>query len=208
MIYEFERKYEDFDQFCMHIKNPDDLMSWFKHNKVIWNRTGDESIDPNEYPFAFPDDIIENKEGICYDIGLFVYYFCKRFRIPVRVGRIALYIQLQGSDEYYCWGHIFAAYKYNKNFHVFHYDEDDAIIYGKYSSWDEALEKYAHILFEKCSRIAKNKYDVTDIKGPFFGYIKPEGYEYIDAIYNNHNITQNQFIEMFPDAYVRFPLDD
>ena len=209
MIYEFEKQYEDFNQFCMYIKTPEDLMKWLIYNKVIWDRTGNESIDPNDYPFSFPDDIIKHKTGICYDIALFVYYFCKRQNIPCRIARIAIYLKLKDSSEYWCWGHITSFYKYNGRFYAFQYSENekDSKIEGPYSSWDNAIEEYSKSFYDIYYAYIAKHYKVSDIKGPYKGYVKYEGYKYFDLIYNNHNITQNQFNEMFPDAYVKFELD-
>ena len=100
---DFKRNYKNFDEFCDHFDDVEDVMTWYKYNNVQWPEDEDEE-DPNNRPFSWPDDIVRTKIGLCWDHAVFFYYFCRRKNIPARMYRYAIYGEPIWYNNNRIWG--------------------------------------------------------------------------------------------------------
>ena len=86
----------NFKDFCSKIKNPEMAMKWFVKNKVRWTKGG------NDNPFQWPDQLIKDKMGNCFDQSVFMHYFLKHKRISHKL----FFITWEGKDKNIATGHV------------------------------------------------------------------------------------------------------
>lgn len=179
---------KNFNQFCQQIKKPNDVMKWFKKNKVQWNKHG------NDEPFHWPDDLIREKTGNCFDQTLFMHYFCRKKRLENRIFLISWQSRVTGAST----GHAVPVYRQGKYVYTFIYlSKGNGVIGGPFEDFTEAQE-----VLNKFFQVYVNKMFKTPVY-VYSSYLDENDTKRFDQYYGNKEITQTDYITMNHGANMR-----
>lgn len=194
---DYRKDYKSFDEFCKHFDSIENVMYWYKYNNIKWPKY-EEDEDPNDSPFCWPDDIIKNKVGNCYDHALFFYYFCRRKNIDARIYRYAIYAEplyINEYNKYWCMGHMVCLCKLNSGIYVCNYGENPHNnLYGPFSSYEDcskSYSKYYNDMIMKCLKNMGHYMKIKEFSKVYYGYLDNYGIRLHDKFYGNHEISQN-----------------
>lgn len=171
---------KDFKDFCTRIPNPEVSMAWFIKNKVKWTPHGGS----NDHPFQWPDYLIKQKMGNCFDQTIFMHYYCQKKRIDHRMFLIT-WISDKGEGT----GHAVPMYMKGKYVYIWLYFRPGVgTIAGPYRSYEEAKTTLDYYFSVAMNRL---------FKSPTYAYssfISSEDMARFDEYYNDRSITQTQYI--------------
>lgn len=171
---------KDFKDFCARIPNPEVSMAWFIKNKVKWTPHGGS----NDHPFQWPDYLIKQKMGNCFDQTIFMHYYCQKKRIDHRMFLIT-WISDKGEGT----GHAVPMYMKGKYVYIWLYFRPGVgTIAGPYRSYEEAKTTLDYYFSVAMNRL---------FKSPTYAYssfISSEDMARFDEYYNDRSITQTQYI--------------
>ena len=185
----YRRQYKDFNEFCQYIETPDELGEWYIKNHVKWpNEHG------SDHPFRWPDDIIRNKIGNCYDHGLFMYFFCKRKKINCRIVYCGIWnvYEEEGEQHNDHMGHIVTVFEKEGKWYEFDPQEyrqaSHKVIEGPFNS----LNEYSEIV-EEGLKICGYKMSSGYKIGAWCKIIPPSRYHVFDKAYNKNIKNRDMF---------------
>ena len=195
---DYQRQYENLEDFCKVFKDINELMNWYKYNNIIWPHNDDKEY--NERYMSWADDILKYKTGNCFDHAMFVYCFCKKNDIPCKVYRISIFAEpvffVDDDNRYKSYDHIVASAKFLDKWYVFDYVEDPfSNLFGPSSNLHDLMEDYKNRYTNGMISFIKENHD------PYFYRFISESYmtelsdkdlEYIISLYNDHYLTQKE----------------
>ena len=171
---------KDFREFLQRIKTPEMVMMWFIKNKIRWTPGGGD----NNHPFQWPDYLIKQKMGNCFDQSVFMHYFCKAKKLEHK-----MYLVTWISDKGEGTGHAVPLYKKNGYVYVFTYLRPSVgFIAGPFRDFDEArgvLDKYFLMYINKT---------LSSPSTPYSSFLSDEDLNNFDKYYNDRSITQTDYI--------------
>jgi len=209
----YTKKYNNLDEFCKEFHTVEELLKWYKTNKVQWPETP-KSGDGNDKPMAWPDHIIKFKIGNCWDHAMFMHYFCERNNINHAVLHIQVFVE--SEKEYWPMGHAIGLYQTVNGWNFFNIRGDylNSNELGPYKTIDEAIKKYiptySNMIY---TMVSNNSYLYKILKQVFWTVEYPNDLKLYDKYYNNHKVTQNQISEDLSDPAMkrkygmRYPLN-
>lgn len=192
----YKMKYKTLDSFCKDFHAVEDLLKWYKANKVKWPKDR-KNKDANDRPMSWPDNLLQTKVGLCFDHAIFLHYFCMKNHIEHRL----LFIQgaVEVKDAIYCIGHAIGLYKSDNgvNFFDIQGEEIHSKELGPYHSFEEAIRKYVSLYSNMVSNshfFNTNAYKIH--KKPFYVVLDENQCSAMyDKYYNDPKITQNEIID-------------
>lgn len=194
---DYEREYQNFDEFCTVFKTLENVMYWYKYNKVKWPDCKLGIDDPNDKYFAWPDDILKTKIGNCWDHAIFFYYFCKKQNIPARMYRFAVYLEPIFDYEYWCEGHVVCICKLVTGYYACDYfTKPESNLYGPFKSFEDCAKSYSVWYKEMILKMLKTTQSEMVIKNhsdTYYSYVDNHDLKIYDKYYNKHDITQLEF---------------
>lgn len=124
-------KVKNFEEFCKECKTPEDALNWFIAQKVVWTERA------NEENFRWPDQLIKERKGNCFDQSVFMHFFFEKKHIEHRMALFTIRTE-NGKQA----GHIFPLYRKGKYIYAWLYiGPGMGIISGPYKDYDEAAER-------------------------------------------------------------------
>lgn len=204
---DFNRNYKDFTHFCKYFNTVEDVMTWYKYNKIQWPLVEDKE-NLNNRSFSWPDDIIKTKIGNCWDHAIFFYYFCRRKNMPARIYRYAIFAEPVWYDNNHkykrmdCFGHIVCICKLTTGYYICNYlgSVKDSNLFGPYESFEACAKHYSNYYdyLVKVSFLNMiNEYiEYKSFTKVFYAYVDNKDLKLYDEYYNNHNITQFEFLKL------------
>ena len=190
----YKAKYKDFNQFCKSFKTVEDVLRWYKANKIKWPQG---LKDGNDKTFMWPNYIINHKTGNCWDHGLFMHYFCMKHNIPHRL----LYIQsfFETKDRKICIGHCIGLYQSEDGVKFFNYTGDyvNSNEFGPFKSFKEAIESYAKRYNANAYNYVWNNPEVFNVDKKCFWVVQDENETSLtyDKYYDTYKVTQNEVFD-------------
>ena len=136
----YTKSYRNFKEFCKAMPTVQDVLNWYKTNKI----SGKTIKNGSTGPFIWPDEILEKKKAICFDTALFVYYYCKSKNIPSSILRIAGYYR-GSAGELEVSGHGVGICKINGSWFAFDYfgsEPELASMFGPYPTVEDLTKAY------------------------------------------------------------------
>ena len=206
----YTKKYKTMDEFCKTFKTFDDVVIWFQTNHIKWP----EYKESNKYgplkwtgEVHWPEDLLRDKIGNCFDQALFVYYFCKKHNIPARMYRFSLFYDKEGStsSQLQCNSHFVTMVKRKPGIFIFSYQGRDNDTSGPYPTYEKAAERYENWFWETFQTIVyatRNYYPFlrieTDKKKSRIqvksGYFTEDDMKFFDMTYGDKHLTQNEYV--------------
>lgn len=171
---------KDFKEFLQKIKTPEMVMKWFLKVKLRWTPHGGS----NDHPFQWPDWLIKQKMGNCFDQSIFLHYFCRAKHIEHK-----MYLVTWIGDNGQGTGHAVPLYKKGNYVYIFTYlNPKMGFIAGPFRSWGEAkgvLDKYFLMHINQFFKSPST---------PYSSYLSDDDMLNFDKYYNNRKITQTEYI--------------
>ena len=185
-----EKSVNDFNEFCKEMGyDPISVLYTFHYNHLEW------MTNPTKFVF-WPDMIIQQKKGRCFDFALFMHYYFQYFEINHMIG----FISLLHPKTFECTNHAFPIYQNNSgNYDIWQYSggtEDDlslSMIFGNVDSPFELLEKSKSI-FAGLFNI--RKIEDYDTRLACTCYMTEKEMEGFDKFKNKKNIYQQQLLNL------------
>lgn len=173
-------KIVDFKDFLRKIKTPEMVMKWFLKVKVRWTPHGGS----NDHPFQWPDWLIKQRMGNCFDQSIFLHYFCRAKHIDHK-----MYLVTWLADNGQGTGHAVPLYKKGDKVYVFAYlNPKMGFIGGPFRSYGEAkrvLDNYFLMYINQFFKAPST---------PYSSYLSDDDLANFDKYYNNRKITQTEYI--------------
>ena len=116
----YNRRYKDFNEFCEYIKTPEEVLNWYKINKIRWNKLIDDEF--YKKPINWPDVLIKEKEGNCFDHAIFMHYFCEKYNIENCIVRFVRYSAKRNTSKWHFCHHFVSILKIEAGWVIFDYD--------------------------------------------------------------------------------------
>ena len=171
---------KDFKEFLQRIKTPEMVMLWFLKNKIKWT----PHDGSNDHPFQWPDYLIKQKMGNCFDQSVFMHYFCKAKKLEHKMYLVS-WLADNGSGT----GHAVPLYKKNGYVYVFTYLRPGVgYIAGPFRSFDEAKSVLDKFFLMYINRSLKSP------TTPYSSFLSDDDINNFDKYYNDRNITQTDYI--------------
>lgn len=218
----YRKEYKSMEDFCYKFDTFQDVVTWFQANGVRWPKYKERDKEgPVDWmgEVHWPEDILRDKTGNCFDQALFVYYFCKYHGIPCRIYRFSRYYDPTGTSKestLYCSTHFVTILKQLPGYYVFSYHGKHNDTSGPYESYEKAVEKYEEHLLqmfmmlvaaqngnEGMNVISKDKNMCRIIKRN--GYFTEDDMAFFDKTYGDKRLTQIEYIEKSQGC--KFPED-
>jgi RimJ/RimL family protein N-acetyltransferase len=160
-LYEYEIAYEklmtkvdyknteikNFDHFCNLCKTPEDTMKWFITNKVSWRN------HDNKDKIYWPNDVINRKQGNCWDQAVLMHLYFKKKNIEHRMNLFSIVME-DGKRA----GHIYPTFKRGNYIYIWAYlGVGVGFITGPYRDWYEAARMFTD--FYKVLLLSDNSFN-------------------------------------------------
>ena len=195
----YRKSFKSFDDFCKVMHTPYDVLNWMKINHATWPKSFDAN-DRKNMRFYWPDDIIRDKIGTCFDFALFMHYFCQRKNIPCWIARVSRFIRAYGKKEYSMSQHFINIVEIDKLYYTYSYAEWMTYGFdGPYESKDNAFKAYNEKSKPMIDKTVKTifgivkKSDKYDIK-VFNAIQDPKEYAVYDKFYGDTKIDRDDFM--------------
>ena len=173
---------KNFKEFCQKIPNPVVALAWFIKNKIKWTPNGGD----NNHVFQWPDYLISQKMGNCFDQTIFMHYYCQKKHIEHKMFLIT-WIGDNGNGS----GHAVPMYKKGDYVYIWLYLRPGVgQIGGPFRSWDEAQDTLNYYFSVAINRIFHTP------TTPYSSFLSDEDLRNFDQYYNNRKITQTEYITM------------
>lgn len=170
----------NFKEFCSKIRNPEMAMQWFVKNRVQW-------VAGNKNPFQWPDKLIKDKKGNCFDQSVFMHYFLKYKRISHKL----FLITWVGKDRNIATGHVIPIYEKRGYVYAWLYVSPGVgYIGGPFESYDDCKDHMDKFFAVTVNGILKTP------TYPYSSYMSDEDMLNFDRYYGRTDITQEKFIGM------------
>lgn len=170
----------DFKDFCNRITSPEMSMKWFIKNKIKWTPNGGD----NDHPFQWPDYLIKQKMGNCFDQTIFMHYYCRKKKLDHR-----MYLVTWLGDNNTGTGHAVPLYKKGKYVYIWIYLKPGVgQIGGPFRSFEEAksvLDKYFLVAINRILKAPTT---------PYSSFLSQEDMDRFDEYYGDRKITQTEYI--------------
>lgn len=191
----YTKRYKNFDEFCKEFHTVEDVLKWYKTNKIKWpkDRPGKDS---NDNPMSWPDNLLKTKIGLCLDHAVFLHYFCTKHNIEHRMLLIQSAVEVE--DNIWCIGHAIGLYKTinGVNFFNIQGQEEHSNELGPYKTFEDAVKKYISIysnMVINMNILDSNIYKINS--KPYWVLLDENDCSLcLDRFYNNYKITQNEII--------------
>ena len=216
----YTKQYKTMDEFCKQFKTFDDLVIWFQTSHIKWPDYKERNkIDPVDWigEIHWPEDLLRDKIGNCFDQALFAYYFCKKNNIPARMYRFARFHNTNNSMNatMECTSHFVTMVQRKSGYYIFSYSGVFNDTAGPFPSYEKAAEKYKKRMamffyleqaiknqMFKLNMVSKKKNERRLIIK--YGYFNDNDIQFIDRLYGDKHLTQNELIKksggcMFPE---------
>lgn len=172
---------KDFKEFCSKISDASMSMKWFIKNNIQWPKG-----EANKYPFHWPDDLIRDKIGNCFDQSIFMHYFLKKKRVPHK-----LFLISWVGDSGNATGHILPVYEKKGYVWIWLYLYPGyGLIGGPFRDYDDAKKTLDQFFL-----VSVNK-ALGSPSTPYSSYLDEEDTSKFDNYYGNTDITQEDYIMM------------
>jgi hypothetical protein len=204
----FTKRYSGFNDLCKSIKTPSELNDWYNVNNIRWftqdervkRRLAIHSTNEDDVIVAWPDEIIKNHAGICFDHAIFMRLLCNRNSIENRMLYIGT-IATNDKDTKYL-GHIVCLYKIkDSGVYIFNYRaNNEGSLQGPFGSYEEAEAAYKKYYFYITSLFLKlmpGKYHAKKV----FSRIQKENLNVYDDYYNDRYATQAEIVKRIPEIW-------
>ena len=199
----YTKKYKNFDEFCKVFKDPEDVIKWFRGVKFYWPDNNSEG------PFRWPDQLVKEGCGICFDNGIMMHYFCKYHKIENIILELWTFSPFEYNNKL-MWvrnGHITTIFQ-NKNDRCWYeFDPKDerhefsrgigSRIRGPYKSQHEAIEKTVEKFGEFYKFLMKKFKNEDIIESEVFYHVwTKDNLKDLDNIYNK-KINRDEWSNLF-----------
>lgn len=208
----YERNYKDFDEFCEYIKTPQEVMNWYKINRIEWN-TPTPTGEYYKKPVTWPDYLLKEKKGNCFDHALFMHYFCERNNIEHYIVRFVRYKALRANDKYIFLHHFVCILNTDAGWVCFEYDsippnepsgysERKAMrssLIGPYKTKEECAKFFSDFydhMFEEYNKTVMLDWKYRDVAKPQTIFLNDKAMAIIDRNYNDRNFTQEELYNL------------
>ena len=173
---------KNFKEFCQKIPNPIVALAWFIKNKIKWTPNGGD----NDHVFQWPDYLISQKMGNCFDQTIFMHYYCQKKHIDHKMFLIT-WIGDNGNGS----GHAVPMYKKGEYVYVWLYLRPGVgQIGGPFRSWDEAQDTLNYYFSVAINRVFHTP------TTPYSSFLSDDDLKKFDQYYNDRTITQTEYITM------------
>lgn len=200
--------YKNFDEFCKTFDTPEEVIMWYRGIKFYWPDEPGSTM-----PFHWPDQLVHEGCGICFDNAVMMHYFCERKKIKHQLMIIRIFFHLPNSRYWNCAGHIITIYQNKKDDMFYIFDPKDerhgsykffnSQIYGPFMNLKESIEKYKYIFRSMVETIMKTKYGNTiEFSKETFTYLFTENnYQDLDKFYNDKRLGRDEWDEKYTDSW-------
>ena len=205
------KQYKTLDDFCKVFKTFDEVTLWFQANHVKWP----DYKESNKYgplkwtgEVHWPEDLLRDKIGNCFDQALFVYYFCKKHNIPARMYRFSLFYDKEGitRSQLQCTSHFVTMVQRKPGIFIFSYQGRDNDTSGPYPSYEKAVERYEKWfcdIFQMTIFTNRDYYQYLRIEPDKkksrikvkIGYFTEDDMKFFDMTYGDKHLTQNEYVK-------------
>lgn len=171
---------KDFKDFCQKIKDPFMSMRWFIKNKIKWTPNGGS----NDHPFQWPDWLIKQKMGNCFDQTIFMHYYCLKKRIEHKMFLIT-WIADNGQGS----GHAVPVFKKGNYCYIWFYLRPGVgHVAGPFRNWDECQKMMNQYFLFYMNRCFGSPCDV------YSSYLDEHDMKEFDQYYGDRKILQSEYI--------------
>lgn len=152
----YTRKYKSVDELCEVLKTPKEIADWYFINKIRWTTreerqeyikkcdTNIEFFDEGDNPILWPDYIVQNHKGICYDHALFMCYCCNKFDLQPYLILVYNMVHPSFSNDNWMYGHAIAGFDTkDEGTFIFDYNPNTGkSLMGPFKNIKEATDRY------------------------------------------------------------------
>ena len=189
----YNRRYKDFNEFCEYIKTPEEVMNWYKINKIRWNKLIDDEF--YKKPINWPDVILKEKEGNCFDHAIFMHYFCEKYNIENCIVRYVHYSAVRSTGKWKFQHHFICMVKLEAGWFAFEYNSS---LMGPFETKEAAAKFFTDFYMERWEQYQKIRihWKYKEKVKPVTVFLNDKVMRIIDKLYGDRSFTQEEFYNL------------
>lgn len=125
---DFRDDIDDFSTLCNQFDSPSDLFFYLHLNHIKYPDIMKDKDKYKNWLLTYPDKLLKNKQGDCWDIALLYHYFCKKKNINCGLGVIQSFFKLK--NKWASMGHVFPLFELKKHYYIIPEPADEGVFAG------------------------------------------------------------------------------